>query len=251
MKKLLALVTLLFSTSVFAASPCDQMVPFGYPTTPTIPGTVQLCRIQYTVKEDTTRKVPLYSAELLLKEDSAGNNTRVNAFKPDPDLDVGQRAELADYKTVSSVDDRGHMTPFEDTKANSAAALQTFYLSNMVPQNLHLNRGLWRAIENKTRGYAAKSADGVYVITGPIFDGTPQTAGPDHVAIPTRIYKVVIDKNTMQGVAFITPNTSPNLGDTPAKFEVPITNVEQATGINFTPTAPNQNFKNVIGKEFQ
>jgi endonuclease G len=250
MKKILAgLAALAISFSAFAS--CDQMVPFGYPKTQATVGTVQLCRIQYTVREDTFRKVPLYSAELLLKEDSAGNNTRVNAFKPDPDLPMDQRAELEDYKTVSKTYDRGHMTPFEDTKANSAAALQTFYLSNMVPQNLHLNRGLWRAIENRTRGFAANSKDGVYVITGPIFDGTPTYAGPDHVAIPTRIYKVVIDKDTMQGVAFITPNTTPNPGDTPEKFEFPIRVAEQAAHINFTPTAPSQSFKTVIGKEFQ
>lgn len=252
-KILSAIAALAFSVSAFAGSSCDGMVPYGYPSVPQKFETTQLCRIQYTVNHDDVRKVPLYSAELLLKEDSAGNNKRVNAFKPDPSLNPDQRAELADYKSVSKMYDRGHMTPFEDTKADSAASLQTFYLSNMVPQNLHLNRGLWRAIEDRVRGYAANSKDGVFVITGPVFDnnGEPPELANNRVAIPTRIFKVVIDKDTMQGIAFLVPNSTPVAGARPEQFEVPIVAIEKVTGINFTPALQNGAFKNVVGKEFQ
>lgn len=248
MKKLLTfLAAVTLSTATFAqTSHCDQMVPFGYPQTAIVDVT-QLCRISYTISHDNTRKVPVYSAEFLLPENFKGKNKRVNAFKADPDLDTGKRAELSDYDKTY---DRGHMTPFEDTKSKPAASLQTFYLSNMVPQDLHLNRGIWRTIENQTRGYVDNVGHGLYVITGPIFDGKPKTIG-NGVAVPTRLYKVVIDKDTMQGIAFLVPNTSPKAGDSYDKFITTITEVEHVTGINFTPTSTNTEFKSVVGKEFK
>lgn len=247
--KKMALTALLLPWATLAlAGTCDTMVPYGYPvvTNNTAPNVTPLCRISYTVLHDNTRKVPLYSAELLLVENIPSKNKRVNAFKADPDLPVGRRAELSDYDERY---DRGHMTPFEDARKNSAAALQTFYLSNMVPQNLHLNRGLWRSLENKTRKWAQASSSGVYVITGPVFDGPKQVLG-NGVVIPAHLFKVVIDRQTNQGVAFIIPNTGPAKGDNLKKFQVTIAQVEQATGINFTPQQPTIALKYSIGKDF-
>ena len=243
------LAALTLSASAFAATPaCDKMVPFGYPQSSTTLDSTQLCRIAYTVNHDNTRKTPIYSAEYLIKENLNGKNPRVNAFKADPDLDVGKRAELSDYDKAY---DRGHMTPFEDARAKSAAALQTFYLSNMVPQDLHLNRGVWHALENHVRIWASKSKNGVYVITGPVYDTKePKTIG-DGVAVPNRVFKVIIDKSTMQGIGFLIPNVAPKAGEKYSKFAVPISEVEKATFINFTPKSPNAPFKNVIGTEFK
>ena len=241
------LFALVLSTSAYATSSCDQMVAYGYPQTSVPLESTQLCRIAYTVSHNDKRKTPIYSAELLLKENSSGTNKRINAFKADPDLQPGQRAELSDYNKEY---DRGHMTPFEDTKENSAAALQTFYLSNMAPQNLHLNRGLWRTIENHVRIYAAKSQSGVYVITGPIYDGSPITIG-NGVAVPSRFFKVVIDKVTNQGIAYIVPNISPVAGVSYSTYAVPISDVEKVVGINFTPSLVDGSFKQVIGAEFK
>jgi endonuclease G len=252
MKKLLTLVaaaTLSFGVYAEPSSHCDQMVAYGYPTTD-VSSTTALCRMNYFVEHDNTKKVPAYSAELLLKEYSSGKNKRVNAFKADPDVDPAYRADLNDYNKSY---DRGHMTPFEDTKYKSAASLQTFYLSNMVPQNLHLNRGLWRAIENQTRKIAAAHENGVFVVTGPVFDNAHIDYIGQNVGVPTRIFKVIIDKEHNQGVAWLVPNIDPKEGDTPDKFKTTIDEVEKATGINFTPKLNNSAliFKHLIGEEFQ
>lgn len=228
------------------ATTCEQMVPYGAPQVAKA-DTTKLCRIAYTVLHDNKRKTPIYSAELLLKENLNGKTKRVNAFKADPDLAPHARADLNDYNKAY---DRGHMVPFEDTRKNSAAALQTFYLSNMVPQNLHMNRGLWRGLENKTRGYAIKSQAGVYVFTGPVYQGNIKYIG-EGVAVPTSLYKVIIDKHAQQGVAYLIPNRGPKKGERYDDYRVPIKTVEDATGINFTPQFPNAFFKHVIGSEFK
>jgi endonuclease G len=112
-----------------------------------------------------------------------------------------------------------------------------------------LNRGLWRKLENQTRKWSEASTAGVYVITGPVFNGPTQVLG-NGVAIPTHVFKVVINRETHQGVGFIVPNTGPAKGDNLKKFQVTIAQVEQATGINFTPNASGVKLKNSIGKEF-
>lgn len=228
------------------ATTCEQMVPYGAPQVAKA-DTTKLCRISYTVLHDNQRKTAIYSAELLLKENLNGKTKRVNAFKADPDLPAHVRADLNDYNKAY---DRGHLVPFEDSRKDSAAALQTFYLSNIVPQNLHLNRGMWRQIENKTRGFAYKATNGVYVITGPVYQGKIKFIG-EGVAVPTSIYKVIINKQTQQGVAYMVPNRGPKKHEKYEDYKVTIKTVEDATGINFTPQYPNAVFKHMIGAEFK
>lgn len=241
-----ALLALTASFSIAANnSHCDQMLPFGYPTHQVAEST-QLCRIAYTVSHDNVRKVPIYSAELLLPVTDT-KTVRVNAFKADPDLHPTQRAKLSDYDKTY---DRGHMTPFEDTSYNSAAARQTFYLSNIVPQNLHMNRGMWRTLENHVRTWTNATPNGLYVITGPIFAGPVAVIG-DGVAVPTHLFKVVIDKQNMQGIGFIIPNAPPKKGVTFSDYKVSISAVERASGLNFTPTLKQSPLKDVVSAEFK
>ncbi len=247
MKKIILTIGLLFSCISYADS-CDQMLAYGYPKTFNI-NTIPLCRIAYFVSHDSIKKVPVYSAEYLLKENISDTVPRKDAFKADPSLLKDQRAELSDYNRKY---DRGHMAPFEDTARNSAAGLQSFYLSNMCPQDLHLNRGLWRTLENKTRAWAIQSQNGIYVITGPIFSKYPIKIGTNKVYVPSSFYKIIIDKTSGQSIAFIIPNKPPVSGKTLLSYAKVINDVEEETLINFTPTLPENNLalKDRIGKQF-
>jgi len=247
--KFLTIVMVLLSAVAYADSSCDQMLSYGYPVVQVTTSNTILCRLAYVVNYSSVTKDPVYSAEYLRKENISTKLIRVNAFKADPDLSPGKRAELSDYNKAF---DRGHMTPFEDVTVNSAAALQSFYLSNMCPQNLHLNRGLWRAIEDQTRAWAKGSSDGVYVITGPIFGDSPYTIGHNRVAVPSKFFKIVIDKQHTQAIAFIVSNFTPIHTKSLKPYVVTVHDVEVATHINFTPTLldTSNSLKTTIGQEF-
>lgn len=250
MKFIFAALLTLSSAAYAANTACDHLVAYGYPTV-NLTNTTDLCRLAYFVKHNNDKKVPAYSAEYLTIE--AVNNKgveRLNLFKADPDLPVGSKAELSDYNKDY---DRGHMTPFEDADANTASAMQSFYLSNMVPQDLHLNRGLWKALENRTREYAKNSKNGIYVITGPVFIGTIKTIGTNKVNVPTKVFKIIIDKETNQGIGFLVPNESPAKGVKFTAFAVPISTIEKLVNFNFTPSLPQnkQLWKNTIGTQFK
>ena len=60
-----------------------------------------------------------------------GQSERTENFRPDPAVPSGS-AQLNDYK--NSGYDRGHLCPAGDMTFNEQAMSETFYLSNMSPQ---------------------------------------------------------------------------------------------------------------------
>jgi endonuclease G len=252
MKKWLAIFGLVASLAAFGNEPaphCDQFMPYGYPTVTGHAHTTQLCRIAFYTLHDDQLKVPVYSVELLLPENISGVNPRIDKFKADPDLQATARAVPGDY--VGSGYDKGHMAPVEDMRKDSAAMLQSFYMSNMVPQDPILNRGVWREIEEHARKLAI-SKNGVYVFTGPIFADRPIKTIGAGVAVPSHTFKVIIDKNDGLGIGYIVPNTNVK-GTTYKQYAVPVAEVERVTGINFTPnlTSNQDDFKKTIGQALQ
>ncbi len=116
MKKLLiplTILTLLLTTSCFRyrndiikQSWSDIDPPYGIKAQ----NCTELKRTAYTTCHSPDKKIPLWTSYLLYEDETTV--PRKNNFKPDPDLQPGQRAELSDYK--GSGYDRGHMAPAAD-----------------------------------------------------------------------------------------------------------------------------------------
>jgi endonuclease G, mitochondrial len=208
---------------------CQDEFRAGQPTTAV--ASRLLCRNEYISVYDPARKVPLVVAEHLSSAELVQNVKRSDNFQPDPELPSGERAELSDYR--ASGYDRGHMAPAADFEAGQIQMDQSFYLSNMVPQNGEMNRGVWARLEGATRD-CARQLGGLYILTGPIFSGRARTIGPDKVAVPSALYKVVVSGAAVR--AFVLPNRS--LPDTSsfAQYETPLADVQSATGLTFFPS---------------
>jgi DNA/RNA endonuclease G (NUC1) len=52
------------------------------------------------------------------------------------------------------------------------------------------------------------------------------------LGIPTRLYKIIIEKNSKKVMAYLMPNTALPVADLP-KYQVPVASVEEATGMRF------------------
>lgn len=199
------------------AGKCPEKYPFGAPQVMSSDQDkvnrrlFNLCRISYAVGYDPAYKDPLWSSEVLLSANVNGSReSRVDDFQPDPEVPGPAQASLTDYK--GSHFDRGHMSPFADMKVandkntSAQAGDQSFYLTNMVPQvGMNQNRGIWADLEKKVRSWA-KDRGTLYVVTGPIFDGKLDSIGSSRVVVPTRLYKVIVDPQAMQAIAFVIPN---------------------------------------------
>ena len=155
--------------------------------------------------------------------------SREDNFRPDPEIPTGS-ATLADYK--NSGKDRGHMAPAADMSFSPKTMDESFFMSNMSPQEPDCNRGVWKELEAQVRSFAITEGD-VYVVTGPILPQTKTiTIGPNEVTVPKYYYKVVWDRTPPEKmIGFIVPNA----GSTKPlqSFATTVDAVEEATGLDF------------------
>ena len=104
--------------------------------------------IGYKVSYNQTWCIPNWVAYELTKIEVEGQFPRRGSFCPDPYV-KGYSAETSDYS--NSGYDRGHMAPAADMKWSEKVMLESFYLTNICPQNKNLNSGLWLALEERAR----------------------------------------------------------------------------------------------------
>lgn len=234
MNKFIALI--LLTVSLYAnANNCDHLYPYGKPEVTATERVTYLCRLMYVVEHSPSRKTPYWSAEKLMPQNMLSHEARVNAFKADPDLPKSESASPADYERTGY--DKGHMSPVGNMHASKEAMLESFYMSNMVPQSPGNNRVGWRVLEDTVRDLVPYRGD-LFVITGPIYDGRDiQTIGRNKVAVPTRLYKIVVDPSQYVAMSFIVPNAPISASELPYAI-VKIADVEEATGIKFFPLLP-------------
>ncbi len=188
----------------------------------------------YVVSHNSKWKIPNWVGYELTRREVAGTNPRNDAFAPDPDV-RGHKAELADYKGAGY--DRGHMAPAADMKWSKKVMRESFYLSNMCPQNPSLNRGDWNDLEEVVRKWAKRDS-AIVVVCGPIVSKRPVTIGHGKVAVPKAFFKVVLSPYAKHpsAIGFIMPNEK---GNNPLRsYAKSVDDVEQATGFDFFSSLP-------------
>lgn len=90
---------------------------------------------------DRSRKVPLWVAETLTDEKVCSKvaSRKKSKFRPDPSIPPHYSSANEDYRHRPW--SRGHMAPAADCKHSQEAMDDTFYLTNIVPQDLANNSG--------------------------------------------------------------------------------------------------------------
>jgi len=199
-----------------------------------------LYRTGYVALYDKEKKDPLWvSYHLTAGELNTPQLKRSNKFAPDPDLAIGERAELYDYR--NSGYDRGHMCPNADQAWSALTMKECFFLSNMCPQIHALNAGEWEQLESKVRDFTKKHGE-VWIICGPVFnepvkDGRTaevKTIGSNKVWVPTDFYKIVAYENNVNKVEAVGfKMAQANLRGNLSSYVVKIRDIESLTGLDF------------------
>jgi len=167
----------------------------------------------------------------LSKEETIRLYERTNKFILDPKVNTITASDI-DYK--GSGYDRGHLAPASDMGWSSTAMKESFYYSNMSPQNPSFNRGIWKKLEELVRTWAVEN-NTIYIVTGPVLKGELTSIGIDKVSVPKYYFKVILDYSnpSIKGIGFVLPNAG---SKEPLKnYAVTIDNVEKFTGIDFFP----------------
>ena len=193
--------------------------------------TRMLCFEAYAVTHSGVSRTPLWAAEHLTARqvDAAKGLKRKNAFHAEDQLPTSERAELADY--ARSGFDRGHMAPSGDMPTETAQQ-ESFSLANMIPQNPNNNQNLWEGIEESTRNLARQVGE-VYVVTGPMFEGSTLQRLNGRVLVPTSVFKAIYDPGRNAAAAYVTANRPGMEYET-----VSIADLEKRININLFPKLP-------------
>src|SRR4051794_37545254 len=231
----IAVVGLGQATATAQGESCPQHFAGGTPPTLLKPqlaqGTRALCYEEFAILHSAVVRTPLWSAEHLTRDqvEAASQLKRRNAFHHEPRLPPEDRAELADY--AGSGYDRGHMSPNGDM-ATPSAQHESFSLANMIPQHPCNNEVLWEGIESVVRDLASAEGE-IYVVTGPIYEGTDIPFLNGRVGVPNRIYKAVFDPTRRATAAYVTQNA-----DGMDWQAISIDQLSQITGIDPFPALP-------------
>lgn len=162
-----------------------------------------------------------------------GTTPRVDSFIEDSLVSTNSSG-LTDYK--GSGYDRGHLVPAADMRYSKESMRESFFMSNISPQNPNFNRGIWRKLEQLIREWGRKGE--IFITTGGVLNNEILgSIGYNKVSIPSKFYKIVysVDKNTMIG--FLIPNKK-----TDGKLEnyvVSVDSIELITDIDFYKELPN------------
>ncbi|CAM1351128.1 DNA/RNA non-specific endonuclease [Tenacibaculum crassostreae] len=210
-----------------------KVLDFNYLPTSTTGVIVKHNGYQLSYKEQHEQAE--WVAYSLHKNDIAYTNHKRPFFIEDPKVTT-KSADWRNYK--NSGYDKGHLCPAGDKRYSKKAHDETFFTSNISPQNHEFNSGIWNKLEQKTR-YWAKKYNHLYVVTGGVLESNLKTIGKEKVSVPNYFYKVLLDytEPEIKAIAFLLPHKD---SKKPLyEFVISIDELEQKTGVDFFPELPN------------
>jgi endonuclease G, mitochondrial len=185
----------------------------------------------YTLSYNEKYEQAEWVAYELKREFVRNNNFKRPFFIEDSKVKTGS-ADWRNYK--NSGYDKGHLCPAADMEFKINAYNDTFFTSNISPQEHDFNAGVWNRLEQKVRYWATKYDD-LYVVTGGVLQPSLKTIGKEKVLVPNYFYKIILNNSNgkYKAIAFLIPNKK---SDKPLyEFVVSIDSIEKMTGIDFFP----------------
>ena len=152
----------------------------------------------YTYCFDPSVRASLWVAYPLHKCYTSGEGNRNNSsFGYDPKVDDEVQAALG-RGSYNGWYDRGHQLPAADRKCSQQMMDQTFYATNMTPQQSNFNQNKWGVLEGRVRNMVC--SDTLYVVTGAYFGGAHHSSIDSKTSdksgntcpTPTHYYKALL-----------------------------------------------------------
>lgn len=209
----------------------------------------------YTHYYDTKTYTSLWVA-YPLEARHMGELSRPNSWSYNPEIEEQYQVDLrnatySDYPPYA----RGHLIPNGSRNGNETMQLQTFYVTNSVPQiQDSFNSGIWSSLEKALQDKAKSKK--LYIVTGVAFNKvvgeqktitytTAKDEPTKKVPIPNYFYKVVLSATTdssgtvtsAQTVGFWFENKAYS-DTTYSTYSVSVDQIEAWTGFDFFPNLP-------------
>ncbi len=148
----------------------------------------------YSLFWDQNRLIPIWVA-YPLNQKLIGKGPRSGAWQYDKFMATKKQPNLKRTYQMGSVEGyiRGHLCPSND-RLKPGMNEQTFYFTNMAPQDPYLNGGLWAWLEEHVQQLAI-SACNAWVVTGCIdtdYSNWVTDVIGKHIAVPEAFFKAVL-----------------------------------------------------------
>ena len=187
----------------------------------------------FTVGYSDSMKNPLWVSYRIFDVPVFKSEKRPSRFR----ADTRTRAEVGHDDYTRSGYDRGHMAPNYAiaTRYGRDAQLETFLMSNVIPQTPSVNRRMWRDLEKTVAERYGCYFSEVWVITGPVFE-EPVEKLDSGVPIPSHYYKIIADERggELRVLAFIVEKNCPPYTRIRKRL-VSVDQIEALTGLDFFP----------------
>lgn len=179
--------------------------------------------------------IPDWVAYELTADETGGTESRGGIeFRMDPTLRGVTQAMREDYSGSGWT--KGHLMPAADAAYSTTTMGETFYFTNICPQDETLNAGDWAYLEKRVRQWANRYGH-IWVVTGPIVgENRYGTIGEREVVVPDSFFKALLiqKKNgSYSAIAFVMDNDDERyyLKD----CYLTVDDLETLTGFNFFP----------------
>lgn len=134
-----------------------------------------------------------------------GSYSRPGSWSYNPLIDTEFQADLCNGSYSGGIYSRGHMIPNGSRNGIKDMQLQTFHVTNSVPQRQdHFNGAIWNSLEQAVQAEA--KSETVYIVTGVAFSKVGESKTIQYVSpnknssqdcpIPNYFYKAVLKVNT-------------------------------------------------------
>lgn len=213
--------------------------------------------VNYSVEWDTSKKSTRWSCYQIYGSNRESHTSRYypregeDQYPQDPLLDEQYRWSVDPF--YRSGYDHGHLCPSADRLNTREANIQTFYLTNMMPQVNGFNSKVWATMEAWVRNQIkTTSKDTLFVVKGGTIDNADQyttlarTGGT--LIVPKYYYMAVLMHNSQgyKAMGFWIEHKASTATDL-SPYVVNIDELERLTGIDFFCNLPDDTENHVEG----
>lgn len=184
----------------------------------------------------------------------SGSYDRTDAWQYDPKIPTQYQPNLArgSYSGYGWV--RGHQVMSYHRYVGYSSELneQTFYSSNIMPQDYDFNSGLWNEMEGICTNKGKNCADTLYIVTGTYgVQGTTRDKAGKSVSIPQYCFKVLLctrsgktgkhiseieSADELMAIGYWAKNNSTSNSGALKDYTCSVAEIEYKTGYKFFPT---------------
>lgn len=199
----------------------------------------------YTHYYDTSTYTSLWVA-YPLESRHMGSYSRPNSWSYNPEISTSAQINLCSH-SYSGNYSRGHLIPNASRNGIQAMQLQTFYVTNSVPQiQDNFNGGIWQKLEAALQSEA--KSETLYIVTGVAFNKEGEsksisytTAKDDsrRIPVPNYFYKVALKVTTNSSGTVTSASTigfwfeHKTYSDSYTNYATSVDQIEEWTGFDF------------------